>query len=117
LFFNHGLDKLASVDQLADTFPDVTGLGSYMSLIVSIFCEFCCSLFLIVGLLVRITVIPMMISMAVAFFVVHCGMVPEGELALIYLFMFAILYVTGPGKFSIDYLIDRKIQKERELKQ
>lgn len=117
LFFNHGLDKLASVDQLADTFPDVTGLGSYMSLIVSIFCEFCCSLFLIVGLLVRITVIPMMISMAVAFFVVHCGMVAEGELALIYLFMFAILYVTGPGKFSIDYLIDRKIQKERELKQ
>jgi putative oxidoreductase len=117
LFFNHGLDKLASVDQLADTFPDVTGLGSYMSLIVSIFCEFCCSLFLIVGLLVRITVIPMMISMAVAFFVVHCGMVDEGELALIYLFVFAILYVTGPGKFSIDYLIDRKIQKERELKQ
>lgn len=117
LFFTHGMDKLANVNQLADTFPDVTGLGSYMSLIVSIFCEFCCSLFLIVGLLVRITVVPMMIAMSVAFFVVHDGMFPEGELSLIYLVMFVILYVTGPGKFSLDYLIDRKIQKERKREQ
>ena len=111
------MDKLANVNQLADTFPDVTGLGSYMSLIVSIFCEFCCSLFLIAGLLIRIAVIPMMIAMAVAFFVVHDGMLPEGELSLIYLVMFIILYITGPGKFSMDYLIDRKIQKERKKKQ
>ena len=113
LFFTHGLDKLANFNELLPNFPDVLGFGSYMSLMVSIFCEFCCSLFLIAGLLVRLTVIPMMIAMAVAFFDVHDGMFPEGELALIYLIMFIILYITGPGKFSIDYLIDKKIQKER----
>ena len=113
LFFTHGLDKLANFNELLPNFPDVLGFGSYMSLMVSIFCEFCCSLFLIVGLLVRLTVIPMMIAMAVAFFDVHDGMFPEGELALIYLIMFIILYITGPGKFSIDYLIDKKIQKDR----
>lgn len=113
LFFTHGLDKLANFNELLPNFPDVLGFGSYMSLMVSIFCEFCCSLFLIAGLLVRLTVIPMMIAMSVAFFDVHDGMFPEGELALIYLIMFIILYITGPGKFSIDYLIDKKIQKDR----
>ena len=113
LFFTHGLDKLANFNELLPNFPDVLGFGSYMSLMVSIFCEFCCSLFLIAGLLVRLTVIPMMIAMAVAFFDVHDGLSPEGELALIYLIMFIILYITGPGKFSIDYLIDKKIQKDR----
>ena len=113
LFFTHGLDKLANFNELLPNFPDVLVFGSYMSLMVSIFCEFCCSLFLIAGLLVRLTVIPMMIAMAVAFFDVHDGMFPEGELALIYLIMFIILYITGPGKFSIDYLIDKKIQKDR----
>lgn len=113
LFFTHGFDKLANFNELLPNFPDVLGFGSYMSLMVSIFCEFCCSLFLIAGLLVRLTVIPMMIAMAVAFFDVHDGMFPEGELALIYLIMFIILYITGPGKFSIDYLIDKKIQKDK----
>ena len=113
MFFIHGLDKMANFNELSQTFPDVLGFGSYMSLMVSIFCEFCCSLFLIAGLIVRITVIPMIISMAVAFFDVHDAMLPQGELALIYLIVFVILYSVGPGWFSVDFLIDRKIQKER----
>ena len=110
MFFAHGLDKLANFNELSQTFPNVLGFGSYFSLMVSIFCEFCCSLFLIMGLMVRITVIPMIVSMAVAFFDVHDGMLPQGELALIYLIMFLLLYITGPGRFSIDYLIDKKIK-------
>ena len=81
---------------------------------VSIFCEFACSLFLIVGLLVRITVIPMIAAMAVAFFDIHDGMFPAGELSLIYMILFIILYITGPGRYSIDYLIDMKFQKEKK---
>lgn len=114
MFFAHGLDKLANFNELSQTFPNVLGFGSYFSLMVSIFCEFCCSLFLIMGLMVRITVIPMIVSMAVAFFDVHDGMLPQGELALIYLIMFLLLYITGPGRFSIDYLIDKKIKSESE---
>ena len=113
LFFTHALDKMANFQQLSLTFPNILGFGSYMSLMLIIFIEFCCSLFLIAGLLVRIIVIPMMAAMAVAFFDVHDGMFPAGELSLIYLIMFIILYITGPGKFSIDYLIDKKIQKAK----
>lgn len=112
LFFTHGLDKMMNFNELSYTYPDVLGFGSYMTLMVTIFCEFCCSLFLIAGLLVRIMTIPMIIAMGVAFFDVHDAMMPEGELALIYFIMFIILFFVGPGRYSVDYLIDNRFRKE-----
>jgi len=112
LFMMHGLDKLTHFNELSTTYTSVLGLGSYMTLMLSIFTELCCSIFLMTGLLVRITVIPMIVAMAVAFFDVHDAMMPEGELALIYLILFIILYLTGPGRYSIDYLIDTKVKAE-----
>lgn len=112
LFFTHGLDKLMNFNELSYTYPDVLGFGSYMTLMITIFCEFCCSLFLIAGLLVRIMTIPMIIAMGVAFFDVHDAMMPEGELALIYFIMFMILFFVGPGRYSVDYLIDNRFRKE-----
>lgn len=116
LFFLHGLDKMINFSALSETFPSVLGLGSYMSLMLSVFCEFCCSLFLIAGLLERIILLPMIISMGVAFFDIHDAMMPEGELSLIYLVIFIILFVTGPGRYSLDYMIDMKFQKEKKVK-
>ena len=114
LFFTHGLDKLMNFNTLVDTYPNVLGFGSYTTLMVTVFCEFCCSLFLIVGLLVRIMSVPMIVAMGVAFFDVHDAMMPEGELALIYFIMFIVLFATGPGRYSLDYLIDMKFQKEKK---
>lgn len=99
---------------LSETFPSVLGLGSYMSLMLAIFCEFCGSLFLIAGLMQRIVLIPMIFSMGVAFFVVHDAIMSQGELALIYFIVFIILFITGPGRYSADYLIDRKFNKEKK---
>ena len=112
LFMMHGLDKLTHFNELSTTYTSVLGLGSYMTLMLSIFTELCCSIFLMTGLMVRITVIPMIVAMAVAFFDVHDAIMPEGELALIYLILFIILYLTGPGRYSIDYLIDTKVKAE-----
>ena len=113
LSFSHGLDKMMNFNELSYSYPSVFGFGSYMTLMLSIFSEFACSIFLIAGLLVRITVIPMIAAMAVAFFDIHDGMFPDGELSLIYLVLFVILYITGPGRYSFDYLIDMKFQKEK----
>lgn len=57
--------------------------------------------------------IPMIIAMGVAFFDVHDAMMPEGELALIYFITFIILFLVGPGRFSVDYLVDTKFSKEK----
>ncbi len=117
LFFMHGLDKMMNFNELVSAYPSVLGFGSYMTLMVTIFCEFCCSLFLIAGLLVRLMTVPMIVAMGVAFFDIHDAILPEGELALIYLIVFLILFVTGPGRYSVDYLIDRKVQNEKQNKQ
>ena len=111
LFFVHGMEKMMNFDQLSRTFPSVLGFGSYMSLMLAIFCEFCCSIFLIAGLMQRIILIPMIISMGVAFFDVHDAILPEGELALIYLITFFILFLVGPGRYSLDYMVDKRIQR------
>ncbi len=115
MFFTHGLDKMMNFSELSQTYPSVLGFGSYMTLMVTIFCEFCCSLFLIAGLLIRVMVLPMIVAMAVAFFDVHDGFLPEGELALIYMVVFIILYIVGPGRYSLDYLIDARVNKEKSL--
>jgi putative oxidoreductase len=114
MILRHGLEKLYNFESLSFTFPEVLGFDSYTSLMLVIFVEFCCSLFLIFGLLVRVTVIPLMVSMAVAFFDVHDAQLPSGELSLVYLVMVTILYFIGPGRYSIDYLIDMRFKKDQE---
>ncbi|MBR5834270.1 MAG: DoxX family protein [Bacteroidales bacterium] len=110
----HGVDKLTNFNELSETFPDIMGLGSYTSLMIAVFAEFCCSLFLLCGLLVRVTVIPLILTMAVAFFDVHDADFPGGELSFIYLALLIILYFTGPGRYSVDYLIDMRLQKDKD---
>lgn len=114
LFFLHGLDKVTNFNDLSLDYPSVMGLGSYTTLMLSIFTEFCCSLFLIAGLITRIITIPMIIAMGVAFFDIHDAMMPDGELALIYLITFFILFIVGPGRYSFDYLIDIRIKNEQK---
>lgn len=113
LFLLHGIDKMSNFQLLVQGYPSVLGLGSYMTLVITIFCEFCCSLFLIVGLLVRIMVFPMILAMGVAFFDIHDAMMPEGELSLLYFIVFILLYLVGPGRYSLDYLIDRRFRKDK----
>ena len=104
---------MMNFSQLSENYPSVLGFGSYMTLMVTVFCEFCCSLFLIAGLLLRIMVLPMIAAMGVAFFDIHDALFPEGELSLIYLVVFVVLYIVGPGRYSLDYLIDLRFQKDK----
>ena len=54
--------------------------------------------------------IPMIFTMIVAFFVIHANDVfAVKELAFIYLGVFVLMYIAGPGKFSIDYFIGSKL--------
>jgi putative oxidoreductase len=52
--------------------------------------------------------------MSVAFFDVHDAMFPAGELSFIYLVLLLILYLVGPGRYSVDYLIDMRFKKDQE---
>ena len=114
LFFVHGLDKLVNFNTLVQSYPSVFGFGSYMTLMVTVFCEFACSMFFIAGCVTRIALLPMIVAMAVAFFDVHDGMMPDGELSLIFMIVFIGVFLTGPGRYSVDFLIDRAVKKDKK---
>lgn len=52
--------------------------------------------------------------MLVAFFVIHASdAFAVKELAFIYLVVFILMYIAGPGKFSIDYIIGNELKRRR----
>ena len=109
----HGVIKWANFSILASTFPDPFNFGSQFSLLLAIFAELFCSIFFIFGFLYRLVLLPMIFTMAIAFFVIHDGSIGQGgELAFIYLIMFAILYIVGPGRFSFDHVISSQYLKQ-----
>ena len=102
MLMTHGLDKLYHYTELCFVFPDPAGIGREISLLFAIFGELFCSVAFMFGALYRITMIPMLIVVAFAFFRIHEGSVNQGELAFIYLMVLVLLYIAGPGKYSID---------------
>ena len=109
LFLMHGIDKLANFEVLSYSFPDPLGMGSHLSLVLVILAEVFCALTFIGGFLFRFSLLPMLFAMFVAFFYAHGGSIADGELAFIYLGVFLLLLVTGPGRYSADYLIYRVV--------
>ena len=110
LLMNHGIQKWSNFQELSTAFPDPIGLGSSISLGLAIVGELVCSMGFIVGFLYRLAMIPMIFTMVVAFFVIHANDVfAVKELAFIYLVVFVLMYIAGPGKFSIDYFIGSKL--------
>jgi len=115
LFLTHGYDKLLSYDSINTLFADPLGIGSSYSLMLTIFAELACSFALIFGILQRIVLIPMIVTMCVAFFVVHgADAFAVKELSFIYLIVFILLFVTGPGQFSFDSLIGRYVANRED---
>ena len=106
----HGLPKLNKLLEGGEiTFGDPIGLGPVFSLVLAVFSEFLCSIFIILGLGTRLASIPLIITMAVAAFVVH-GPDPfrQKEMAILYLIIFIVLLVTGSRKYSLDRILFRR---------
>lgn len=110
LLMSHGIAKLANFEQMAGVFPDVIGIGSGASLGLAVFAEVFCAAAFILGLLFRLSTIPLIVTMAVAFIGVHGGSIAEGELAFAYLMVFLITYIAGPGRYSLDSLLARYLR-------
>lgn len=115
LLMNHGIQKWGNYHELSATFPDPLGLGSPLSLGLAIFGELVCSMAFIIGLFYRLAMLPMIFTMAMAFFIIHgSDAFAVKELALIYLVVFVLMYISGPGKFSVDYLLGKELSKRRK---
>lgn len=112
---SHGLVKLNTLLSGAEIqFGDPIGLGVKTSFYLTIFAEVICSILLFLGLATRLALIPLIVTMVVAVFVVH---MPDGfskqELAGLYLLVFVFLLFSGAGRFSVDSLIGKRTGRRR----
>lgn len=102
----HGWVKLSGFSEMATKFGDPIGLGPRPSHILATFAEFFCAILVMTGFLTRLATIPLITTMSVAFFIVHrADPFMRKELALLYLSAWTVLLLTGPGRFSVDYMI------------
>ena len=114
LLLSHGVQKWMNFSAMSGSFPDRVGVGSTLSLGLAIFGEVFCSVGFIFGAFYRLALIPMIFTMGMAFFVIHANdPFAIKELAFIYLVVFILMYITGPGKFSIDHIISSALSKKK----
>ena len=103
LMMSHGYDKLVHFSEKKALFYDFLSLGSTTSLMLCIFAEFFCALFVVIGLFTRLVAVPLVIVMSIAIFSVHkMDFFDTGEKASLYLTGFLVFLLCGPGRASVD---------------
>ena len=108
MMLTHGWPKLLRLIDGNMKFRDPIGLGSEVSLILVIFAEVICSILIIIGLGTRLATIPLVITMLVVLFIAHGGdPISEHLNVVAYIAAYIVLFVTGSGKYSLDYRLFR----------
>lgn len=103
LIMSHGYDKLVHFNERKASFYNLLGMGSTLSLTLSIFAEFFCGLFITIGLFTRLVTVPLIINMSIALFSVHnMDFFNTGEKATLFLAGFLSILCCGPGRVSVD---------------
>ncbi|MXS69797.1 DoxX family membrane protein [Flavobacteriaceae bacterium W22] len=107
---SHGFPKLQMLIEGGDIqFFDFIGLGPKITLGLTVFAEFVCSIFIILGLFTRVAAGFLVFTMMIAAFVVH-GSDPfdKREMSLLYLSIYLIIISLGAGKISVDHMIEKR---------
>ena len=103
LMITHGYPKLLKLMSGDMGFGDPIGMGSGLSLILTVFAEFFCSILLILGFMSRPAAFFLAFTMGVAAFVVHgSDGLEKMEKALLYFIPYVALFLIGPGRISMD---------------
>lgn len=113
----YGYQKLINFETMAASdfwAKEVSFLGmtGKTPLALTIFAEFFCSLFLILGLFTRLALIPLLICMG---YIIACvakfSVINSGDngvemnTAFVYFMIYLGILLTGPGNYSLDYKI------------
>jgi putative oxidoreductase len=108
LMLTHGLPKLLKYSEKSATFPDPLGVTPPISMALTICAEVFCSGFLLLGLFTRVALIPLMFTMLVAILIIHAkDNIGVKEHAISFLVPYLVLFLAGPGRYSMDSILKR----------
>ena len=108
LMMYHGYQKIENYDSILPMFTDLLGIGSKLSFNLLIFAEFFCGMLVMLGIVTRLAVLPILFSMAVAYFMAHeKDSFQVKELAFILMLLGIPVLVLGSGTYSVDRLFQK----------
>lgn len=99
------LFSLAGAKKEFHTFPDYIGISPELSYVLVAWCETFGSMAIMAGLLTRLHALGLVITMGVAWTFHHHTRLAgpgSGELPFSWLFVFLLLVLAGPGRYSLD---------------
>jgi len=99
----HGIPKLLKMISGDFSFGDPIGIGEPASLVLAVLSEVLFPILVVIGFKTRLSSIPVIITMAIAAFIVHAAD-PLGtkEKAILFLIGFIAIALLGAGKYSVD---------------
>ena len=117
MLFGHGLgkfQKLLSGDEIK--FLDLFGFGAAFSFSLAVFAEFFASILITLGLFTRLSSTSLIITMSIAVFIAHAAdPFARKEKAILYLASYILLFLLGPGKYSLKTWLDKKILSSNKI--
>ncbi len=115
-FYGPAMMKWGNMSGIVDWFKSMGIPFPTLNAYLSATTEISGVVLLVLGLATRFITIPLMFTMLVAIFTVHISHGFEAgnngfEIPLYYLLMLFALLISGPGKYSLDYLFSKKVKK------
>ncbi len=109
LLCRHGWGKLIHFSNTYTGFPDPLHVGSKISLGLAVFAEVFCAALVVVGIATRYACAPLIVTFLIIVFLV-LGSTPFGqrEMAVLYLTVFTVIALVGPGNFSLEHLMKKR---------
>ena len=111
LMMYHGYEKLVNFETARSHMPEFLGMSKSIVIILVIFAEFFCALFVVLGLFTRLSTIPIIILLCVIlikkyYVVTGSSQLTSNHLENVRLFLggYLTILIIGPGKISVDSL-------------
>jgi putative oxidoreductase len=113
MFVRYGYMKFEAYDTILPMFGDIIGIGAKLSFNLVIFAELFCGFLVLIGLVTRYAIVPIFITMIVAFFVAHAKDAFDIKIAaFLYLVLCLPIFILGSGKYSVDNMIFNRKRTE-----
>ena len=110
----HGWAKITNFEETSKNFPNIfegiIDLSPTVNLAMAASAEALGAAFVILGLFARLSAVACAFTMAMGFFIAHKGVLSgpgSGEMAFLYMGAFLVIFLAGPGRFSLDAVIGR----------
>jgi putative oxidoreductase len=114
LMTTHGLKKLGIGVEQAEVVPNPLGLPEQLNSLFATSANLFFPVLVIVGLFTRLATLPVLAVTMTGYFILHWNdSLPEKDMPFMYSLSFLLILLFGPGKFSIDYLINKKLYNKQ----